>query len=145
MSSRKWPALFIVIAFLTSACGSHSASAGSTPSDRACAIPKLVGDQADHTTVRLCVGQSLRLSLHSTYWGNVSSAPETVVKPIGPTAVTPLAPGACPPGVGCGTVVTEFRGLAPGTATVSAHRTSCGEALLCTPGRRSFTLTVVVG
>jgi hypothetical protein len=142
---RKCSVLLMVLAVSAAACGSNHASAGSAPSDPGCTLPKLVGDQANRTTLRLCVGQTLRLSLHSTYWGNIESSPDTVVKALGPTVVVSPAPVGCAPGVGCGTLVTEFRGLAPGTATVSAHRTSCGEALLCTPDHRSFSLTVVVG
>lgn len=135
----------VLFAVSATACGTERTPTGSGPSDPACAIPKMVGDHANGTTVRLCVGQTLRLSLHSTYWGNIAGSPETVAKEVGSTIVVSPAPMGCLPGAGCGTLVTQFRGLAPGTATVSAHRTSCGEALLCTPDRRSFSLTVVVG
>ena len=143
--SWKYSALVILLTVSTAACASESAPAGSTPSDASCSAPKMVSDRANGNTLRLCVGQGLRLSLRSTYWEGITSSPDTVLRTFGPTILVSPAPVGCAPGMGCGTLVTEFRGIAAGTATISAHRTSCGEALLCSPDRRSFTLTVRVG
>jgi len=142
----KRPVIALLLATSLAACGSGggTSSAAATP-DVACSAPKLVGDEANGTTVHLCVGQTLRLSLHSTYWQDIMSTPDSVLQTSGPTqAVTPSM-GSCVPGGGCGTLITEFQGVAAGTAMVSAHRTTCGEALMCQPDQRAFSLTVVVG
>jgi hypothetical protein len=52
--------------------------------------------------------------------------------------------GQCPPGVGCGTSTQRYRALSAGTATVTATRTNCGEALVCTPDQASYSVTVIV-
>jgi hypothetical protein len=46
--------------------------------------------------------------------------------------------------MGCGTVTATFRGLRGGQATISASRTTCGEALLCTGSAGAFEVTIVV-
>jgi hypothetical protein len=79
--------------------------------------------------------------LHSTYW-SFTSPPSTVVAAEGPASVAPDL-GGCVPGGGCGTVTIRYRALAPGSASVSAHRDSCGEARACGPGQGDW--QVVVG
>ncbi len=58
--------------------------------------------------------------------------------------VTP-ATGHCVAGQGCGTVSATWTAVAAGTATVTAGRTVCGEALACGPGQRTYRVTVTVG
>jgi hypothetical protein len=41
-------------------------------------------------------------------------------------------------------VRTSFLALAPGTAVITASRTTCGEALRCTASQRHFSVTIVV-
>ncbi len=48
------------------------------------------------------------------------------------------------PGGGCGTVTAWFNADGPGTAVVTASRTSCGEAMACGGGAGSYRLTVIV-
>jgi hypothetical protein len=38
-----------------------------------------------------------------------------------------------------------YAATASGTAVVTAHRSTCGEAMLCTPNQSGFRVTVVVG
>jgi hypothetical protein len=46
--------------------------------------------------------------------------------------------------MGCGTVTAVFHALKPGQATISASRTTCGEALLCTGSAGAYEVTIVV-
>jgi hypothetical protein len=46
--------------------------------------------------------------------------------------------------MGCGTVTAVFRAVAPGSATITASRTTCGEALLCTGSAGAYEVTIVV-
>jgi hypothetical protein len=121
-----------VVALLMSGCGS-----GTTAT--------VAHDNANGTTIHLSVGQRLNLVLSSSYWNlNGSSAP-TVLRQDGPSSLL-SRPSNCPdiPGVGCTPVQTAFTALAPGTAVITADRTTCGEALRCGPGQRRFSVTIVV-
>jgi hypothetical protein len=93
------------------------------------------------TTVR--VGQTLTVSLSSTYWVFGGSSDPAVLKDIG-GQVTPAPRGTCVPGGGCGTSSESFKAIAPGQAEVTASRTSCGEAMRCTGDAGSFKLEVTV-
>ena len=96
-------------------------------------------------TVHVSVGGKVEVILSSTYWNLRGSSVPAVVHQDGP-AVTKAAPmGQCVPGQGCGTVRATFTARSAGTAVLTAHRVSCGEALACGPSQRSFRLTVKVG
>jgi hypothetical protein len=73
-----------------------------------------------------------------------SSDPAVVALVSGPTT-SAAAMGTCVPGGGCGTVTAAFRALAPGRATITASRTTCGEAMRCTGTDGAWEVTVVVG
>ena len=140
-TSKRLP-LLLLLAILTAGCATTGAQ-GTSSSGASCGPPKVVDERANGSTVRLCVGQSLRVELHSTYWQNVASSDPSVLVGGSTRALAPSSP--CIPGAGCGTLVTSFRAAGSGSATVSAHRTTCGEALLCRPNQRSYTVTVTVG
>jgi hypothetical protein len=95
--------------------------------------------------VALRRGGTLTVTLHSTYWTiNGSSAP-AVLHQTGPATTSPAPPSQhCVPGQGCGTVTATFSALTDGKADVTASRTSCGEALRCTPAQSSWVVHVVV-
>jgi hypothetical protein len=131
----------LVLASLAAGCTSPT-SAGSAGA-QSCSGTVTVDEHANGTTVQLCAGQQLSVQLHSTYWQGVASNEPAILHRTAPTSVTP-APTPGFPGVGCGTLITGFQGIAAGTATVSAHRTTCGEALLCRPSQRDFSVTIVV-
>ncbi len=102
-------------------------------------------DNANGKTVRVSVGDRLELILASNYWDvNPSSSP-VVLRQDGPTSLL-ARPSDCPtmPGLGCTPEQTSYTALAPGTAVITASRTSCGEALRCGPNQGSFRLTVIV-
>ena len=111
------------------------------------AAHQLAAGTADNGhTVTLAVGDTLVVTLSSTYWQFRAAAPASVLHLVS-SQITPEATqnGArCVPGQGCGTNTATFLAAASGQATVSAARTSCGEAMLCTGGQGTFTLTVVV-
>ena len=133
----------LLLAIATVACAGSSTQPASSSHD-GCAPPKTVDERANGTEVRLCVGQILRVELHSSYWRDVASSQDAILLG-GSTQALPPSPSACVAGAGCGTLVTTFQAVAAGTATVTAHRTTCGEALLCAPNQRTFALTVTVG
>jgi hypothetical protein len=92
-------------------------------------------------TVAVRKGETISVTLGSTYWQFDPSSDPAVLRAIGePVYVR----GKCAVGEGCGTVTQAFQALNTGTAVISARRTSCGEALACQPDQKSYTLTVTV-
>jgi hypothetical protein len=100
-------------------------------------------DSSNGKTVRIGVGDQVKLVLGSSYWKIRGSSAPAVLRQHGPVKLL-ASPSACPPGVGCRPVQVFFTALAPGTAVITAHRTVCGEALRCIGSRGRFRLTVVV-
>jgi hypothetical protein len=109
-----------------------------------CAGPVAVSDNASGRKVHLCLGQTMMLQLHSTYWEGITSSDEGVLWQSGPTRVQLPPTSACVPGGGCGTLTTRFLAAARGTARITAHRRLCGEDVECAPSKQVFMLTVVV-
>jgi len=93
-------------------------------------------------TLTLHLGDTLVVSLASTYWQVEGSSDTSVLRASGQPAVAP-SPG-CVPGSGCGTVTQSFTAVATGTADVTASRTGCGEARRCTGDEGHYQVTVVV-
>ena len=110
--------------------------------------PPLAGSQVTETdnghTLRLHAGSELKLILHNTYWQIVGSSDLTVLAPVGAAVYSGAGMISCIPGSGCGTVTQVFRAAGLGQATLTASRTSCGEALQCTGTAGSFKVTIVV-
>jgi hypothetical protein len=100
-------------------------------------------DRSNGKTIRIGVGDRVALILGSTYWNIRGSSAPAVLRQQGPAKLLGSANG-CLPGVGCGSVRTSFTALSPGTAVITAHRNSCGEALRCVGSRGQFRLTVLV-
>ncbi|HEY0805501.1 MAG TPA: hypothetical protein VGD84_10560 [Pseudonocardiaceae bacterium] len=104
-------------------------------------------DTDNGRTITVAVGDQLKITLHSTYWHFGAAPSGTALRPAGQPATegTPAGPNNhCVPGEGCGTVTAGFDATTPGTAVVTATRTSCGEAMACTGRSGSYRLTVVV-
>ena len=95
-------------------------------------------------TVHLRPGQHLKVTLASTYWQFQPVSNRAVLKQEGKPVVVPQ-PTGCVPGQGCGTVTANYLAMAPGSAMVTAIRSSCGEAMGCTATSGRFGLTVMVG
>jgi hypothetical protein len=103
-----------------------------------------VDESANGSTVRLRTGDHLQVVLHSTYWQFNRPNHPGVISADGPPV---FGPGdACPPypGSGCGTVTVDYTAHRPGSAVVSAHRDTCGEALRCTPPAARWSVRVNV-
>ena len=129
------------------AASSNSAAPGSGGTAPGSGAPSLVAsDKSNGHTVSLKVGQHLELVLGSTYWTVKGSTVPGVLHQDGPPSKL-ARPASCPsniPGLGCVPIRTDFSAVAPGTAVITASRTSCGEAMRCAPSQEHYTLPVVV-
>ncbi len=102
----------------------------------------LAVDHDNGRSLTLARGQHLRVVLASTYWQFRAASDSSVLAVAEPPRSSPTKP--CVPGGGCGTVDIVYAAAKAGTAVVIATRTSCGEAVGCTAGSGTFTLTVQV-
>jgi hypothetical protein len=101
-----------------------------------------VDDNANGTTVHVKVGDTVTVTLHSTYYQ--MDPPSSAAVGAGATvAAGSVGPGHIP-GSGAGTVVTSYIARSPGVAKITAQRTSCGEALACAPDQRTYAVTIAI-
>ncbi|MFJ8623015.1 hypothetical protein ACIRD3_09215 [Kitasatospora sp. NPDC093550] len=139
-------AALLTLLALTGCASTATSPAATSPAATSPAAPSpaavTVDEHADHTTVRVAVGTTLTLALHSTYWSAATSSAPEVLAPTGAPSTAPSP--SCRPGGGCGTVTAAFTARAAGTARLTATRTSCGEALNCPPEQRGYEVTVEV-
>jgi hypothetical protein len=96
-------------------------------------------------TVRVAPGERITVVLHSTYWRFAPLPSTDVLSMDGEPVVAAAPPGTCVPGGGCGTVTAGYFARGVGSTALTASRTSCGEALGCSPDQASFSVTLVVG
>ena len=134
-----------VAAVTAAGCGSAQAV---PPAPQAPGGPPVIviRDNANGTMVPVATGDQVELILSSSYWNVAGSSAPRVLRQDGPATPMPR-PSSCPaniPGLGCIPIQTKFTALADGRAVIKASRTSCGEALRCSPGRTRFIVTVVV-
>lgn len=103
------------------------------------------GDAQNGKTVTLHPGQTLIVTLASTYWTIQGSSNPQTLAPVGAPVASPAPfdPNRVP-GTGAGSVSEEFRAVAPGAAQVTASRVSCGEAMRCGGASGKYQLTVQV-
>ncbi len=130
-----------VLLGLVTAC----ASSGQTREHVPAAPKPLVLTDADTRhlfTVR--PGDRFAVVLHSTFW-TFAHPTDTSVLDLDGTA-EPTKGSACPhiPGTGCGTLTQHYIVKAAGTTDISAARTSCGEALACTPAQAHWQVRIRV-
>ncbi|MFJ9770500.1 hypothetical protein ACIRVF_04575 [Kitasatospora sp. NPDC101157] len=128
-------------------CGSKgAATAASAPAPTTTALttpaPVTADEHANHTTLKVAVGATVSVQLHGTYWSAVTSSATDLLAPAGAPTTAP-AP-SCRPGGGCGTVTASFVARTAGTAHLTTSRTSCGEAVNCSPDQRSYDVTIEV-
>lgn len=155
-AGAKYAPVAALIAVLAAGCGSAAASpAGngvpsSLSSSSSSSSPSgphvvVVRDDANGKTVDVPAGAMVELILGSTYWKVSGSSAPTVLRQDGGSTMLPR-PTNCPdiPGSSCAPLRTDFTALAPGSSTVTASRTSCGEAMRCGPNQSHFAVTVVV-
>lgn len=107
--------------------------------------PIAVLDAANGKTISAVVGGTIELTLSSSYWNIAGSSAPRILRQDGQPSLLPR-PSGCPgiPGLGCTPERVGFTALAPGTAVISASRTTCGEALKCVNQPTTFRLTVIV-
>lgn len=95
-------------------------------------------------TVSLAPGDHLEVVLHSTYWAFDDPSDPAVISADGDPVVAGGGTKCGPPGSGCGTVTARFTAQQAGQAVVSAQRTTCGEAMRCSPEQSRWGVTVKV-
>ena len=132
----------VATALLASACTGQTGTATSTSRSPDRPVVHLSVTDAGRT-VPVVPGVRLVVALDSTYWTFRPVAPGGVLRTVGPPRVVPRL-SHCVPGQGCGTVTAEFQATGPGSATVEATRTTCGEALRCTAGQGDYRIQVLV-
>jgi len=133
----------ILSAALVGACGSSGAKSSTTTTSATQRTVVQVNATDNDKTVAVASGQRLELILDNTYWQIAGSSAPSVVRAVGQPITTPQISG-CIAGGGCGTVRASYIGVAPGTADITASRTTCGEAMRCTGTNGSFRVTVLV-
>ncbi|MFJ1796342.1 hypothetical protein [Kitasatospora griseola] len=138
---RRTAAAALLALVALSGCGSATTTSTSTaPGEHPTPGPVVLDESADRTRITVAPGTTVRTELHSTYWSPATSTDPGLLAPAGqPT--TAAAP-SCRPGSGCGTVTTAFTARTAGSARLTAHRTSCGEARPCPPGQQDYTVDV---
>jgi hypothetical protein len=132
----------VTTALLACACTGQTGTATSTTRSPELPVVHLSVTDAGRT-VPVVQGVRLVVALDSTYWTFRPVAPGGVLRSVGPARVVPRL-SHCVPGQGCGTITAEFQATAMGTGTVEATRTTCGEALRCTPGQGDYRVQVIV-
>jgi len=140
----RFAALAASGALLAAGCASSTSTSTSTSRGHS-AGTVVVQDDANGKTVNATVGQTVELTLGSNYWTVSGSSAPNVLRQDGAATTLPR-PTNCPnvPGMGCVPIRASFTALAPGMASVTASRMTCGEARPCAPNQRHFTVTVVV-
>ena len=109
----------------------------------------VITERSNHKVVIIKVNEYFSVQLHSTYW-TFDKLTGQNIKQIAAPVVIPTAPGSNAPGncqiagMGCGTLTWKLKAVAKGSTTVSASRTSCGEALRCTPEQSTYSVKIVV-
>jgi len=132
--------LCCAVCLCLASCGQSLGTPASSP-----AVNVRAADAQNGSSLTLRAGQTLLVTLASTYWSFQGTSNPQVLVPVGGPVVSPAPSPTCPvAGSGCGTVAQEFRAVAPGTAQVTASRVSCGEALRCGDAAGHYRLTVEV-
>ena len=109
--------------------------------------PVTINEYNNGHTVTLSVGQHATVVLHSTYWSIATLGSTRPLNQLGAAVYAPRLPsakGGCVAGQGCGTVSVHYVASAPGIIHLHASRTSCGEALRCTPALSHWAVTIRV-
>ena len=107
-------------------------------------IVKELNEGDNDTTITIHPNDQVKVTLLSTYWQFQKLDNEKIIKQLGDPIYNAAALGTTVPGSGVGTVVVEYQAVAVGQAQISASRTSCGEALRCTPDQQSYKVTINV-
>ena len=106
-----------------------------------------VSEGANGRVVDVSPGEHVTLTLHSTYWSvSTLGAQRTLRQVGGAQTVGSFTQGSsrCVPGQGCGTVTVHYVAIGTGMIRLRATRTTCGEAMRCTPSQSLWTAVVRV-
>ena len=117
-------------------------TATTEPPARSGTVP--LNDSDDGTTVRVKVGSTIVVVLNTTFWGFPAPPSPAVLRQVGGVTMVTVPLHSCVPGGGCGTTSATYQAVGLGQAQITASRTSCGEALLCTGKAGSYAVQVVV-
>jgi hypothetical protein len=129
----------LCLAVVATACTSGSSGVGAGVSSSP--ATHRLDEHANGSTVRVHPGDTVVVTLHSTYW--TFAVPSDVLQPLG--APRP-SPSHCPVvGGGCGTVTSAYTAGHVGRTSLRAHRDSCGEARRCSAAESDWSVTVLVG
>jgi len=127
------------LCFSTAALASGANAAG--------ASKVTIGESSNGHVVTIARGTHLVVTLHNTYWTIAPLTGRTVLAQVGSQQTRGQLSGAthaCVPGQGCGTVTMNYVANAAGLVRLSAHRTTCGEAMRCTGSQGSWSVSVRV-
>ncbi|HVB00235.1 MAG TPA: hypothetical protein VNE42_03105 [Acidimicrobiales bacterium] len=101
-------------------------------------------DSSEHLPhVTLLKGEYLVVTMDSTYW-KIQRPSGRALRTFGTSVTHRMFNCAHLPGSGCGTVVESFVAIASGVSVISAARSSCGEALLCSAANARWSVSVRV-
>jgi len=139
MLKSRWLLIAVIaVAIPIAGCGSQTSTATG---------PQVIAvhDNVNGKTISARVGDTVELTLSSSYWDVAGSSAPRVLRQDGSAVLLPR-PSDCPaiPGLGCVPIRVQFTALTSGSALVKASRTTCGEALRCVKQPTHFTLTVIV-
>jgi hypothetical protein len=131
--------LRVVAGLFVAASGTFfSTGAGATG-----AAATTINEASNGHVITVSLGAHLTAILHSTYWSFDPLSGNVVLVQVGTTKTVPQLK-RCVPGQGCGTVTAHFVARGTGRVRLHANRTSCGEALRCTPSQSHWTVVIRV-
>jgi hypothetical protein len=102
-----------------------------------------VNTNQKNPSIEMTISEHLIVTLESTYW-SFRALVGNVVRSVGATHTTRSTTCSPIPGSGCGQVLATFVALHRGITTIRATRTSCGEALRCSPANSRWQVVVHV-
>lgn len=127
----------------TTAC---SRAVMATPNTIYVGNPVLHLNEAENgLTVHTPTGNDVEVSLTGTTWA-FSVNPPDVLQEVG-AVVLHAGANCAQPGesAACGTTAMKWKTLKTGSVTITAQRSSCGEAIQCTASQGTYSVTVVTG
>ena len=138
----RWRLAVLALLFMLPGCSGSSATPGSGSANGIPPLSQTVSEPDNGKTVAVQSGGYVIVVLHSTYWKLASPPPAPLA--LAQTPPPSLPATHCPPvpGSGCGYVTATYHVTGPGTAVLSAHRDSCGEALRCTSSQAEWKVTI---
>ena len=133
--------LIILIAAIATTLPITASPVGALNTPRAVTL----NEASSHHTVAVNPDTRITVILHSTYWSLTPLGSNLTLSQVGASKVASV-PGTagCVPGQGCGTLRAHFVARHAGFIRLHATRTSCGEAMRCTPAQRVWTVVVHV-